>query len=215
MTERVRVLLVEDQALVRAGVRRVLEAEPGFDVVGEAESGDRAVALARAHAADVLVLDLNLPGRDGFEVLHELRRERLGLKVLVLSLHADVAYVARAVREGADGYVLKENAVQELPAAIRAVLAGQRHYSPRVQEALSEMVRSGAATDPLGRLSAREREVARRVAAGRSSKEIATELHLSVRTIESHRASLMRKLGLRSIAELARFAMESGLLRDP
>jgi DNA-binding NarL/FixJ family response regulator len=161
-----------------------------------------------------MVLDLNVPGRDGFEVLHEVRRERLALKVLVLSLHGDSAYVARAVREGADGYVLKENAVQELPAAIRAVLAGQGHYSPRVQAALSEMVRSGE-RDPLDRLSAREREVIRRVAEGKSSKEIASELNLSVRTIESHRATLMRKLELRSVAELTRFAVESGLLRRP
>ena len=215
MTARVRLLLVEDQALVRAGVRRVLESDPAFEVVGEAESGDQALALARTQAADVMVLDLNLPGRDGFEVLHELRRLGLQLKVLVLSLHADSAYVARAVREGAAGYLLKENAVQELPAAIRAVTSGQRAYSPRVQDALSEMVRSGEPRDPLDRLSAREREVARRVAAGRSSKEIAAELNLSVRTIESHRASLMKKLGLRSVAELTRFAVENGLLRHP
>jgi DNA-binding NarL/FixJ family response regulator len=212
MSEHVRLLLVDDQSLVRAGVRRVLEAEPDFEVVGEAENGDQALAIAREHPAELMVLDLNMPGRDGFEVLRELRRTGAALRVLVLSLHDDAQYVARAVREGADGYVLKDSAVQELPGAIRSVLAGRGFYSSRVQVALTEAVRGG---DPFEGLSPREMEVLRRVAAGASSKAIAAELFISVRTVESHRASLMRKLELRSVAELTRFALEKGLLRSP
>lgn len=215
MSERVRLLLVDDQPLVRAGVRRVLEAEPDFEVVGEAENGDRALSLAREAPADLMVLDLNMPGRDGFEVLRELRRRGASLRILVLSLHDDAQYVARAVREGADGYVLKDSAVQELPGAIRSVLGGRGFYSSRAQDALTEAVRGGGATNPLARLSARELEVLRRVAAGASSKAIASELYISVRTVESHRASLMKKLELHSVAELTRFAIEHGLLRVP
>ena len=210
----VRLVLVDDQDLVRAGVRRVLEGEPGFTVVADTGDASAVMGLLAASPVDVVVLDLNMPGRDGFDVLREIRAAGLPVRVLVLSLHDEPAYVARAVRDGANGYLLKDTAVQELPAAIRAVMAGGGFYSPRAQQALGEAMRAGAEPHekPLERLTAREIEVLRRVAAGQPSKAIAADLEISVRTVETHRANLMRKLELRSVAELTRFAIEQGLL---
>jgi DNA-binding NarL/FixJ family response regulator len=215
-TSEVRLMLVDDQDLVRAGVRRVLESQPGFVVTAETGDADAVAGLLLENPVDVLVLDLNMPGRDGFEVLRDIRAAGLPVRVLVLSLHDEPAYVARAVRDGANGYLLKDTAVQELPAAIRAVMAGGGFYSPRAQQALGEAMRAGTETreKPLERLTTREIEVLRRVSAGQPSKAIAADLAISIRTVETHRANLMRKLELRSVAELTRFAIEQGLLKD-
>lgn len=210
-----RIVLAEDQSLVRAGVRKVLEAEPDFEVVAEAGDGDELLSLLRSVEADVVLLDLNMPGRDGFEALRDLRARAEEIRVLVLSLHADPQYVGRAVREGADGYLLKDTAVQDLAVAIRTVLAGNPFFSPRAQAALTEALRGGDKIRPLDLLTPRELEVLKRVAEGNSSKEIGAELHISPRTVETHRASLMRKLNLRSVADLTRFAIETGLVRSP
>jgi DNA-binding NarL/FixJ family response regulator len=211
----VRILLADDQPLVRTGVRRVLESTTGFEVVGEAANGDDVFPRIEETAPDVLVLDLSMPGRDGFSVLEEIRRRALPLRVLVLSLHVDPSYVARAVRAGADGYLVKDTAVEDLPGAIRAVVGGQGFYSSRAQRALTAAVRGGPTDEAFASLTAREVEVLRRVASGRSSKEIGAELFISARTVESHRASLARKLKLNSVADLTRFAIERGLLDPP
>ena len=210
-----RVVLVDDQELVRAGVRKVLEGEPDMVVVGEATDGYELMKLLRVIEADVVVLDLNMPGRDGFEALRDLHMADLSVKVLVLSLHDDSQYVGRAVREGAHGYLLKDCAVAELPLAVRAVMQGLPFFSPRAQAALSEALRKGQRLDPVDLLSPREMEVLKRVAVGLSSKEIGSELNISPRTVETHRASLMRKLDLHSVAELTRFAIEKGVVRTP
>jgi DNA-binding NarL/FixJ family response regulator len=215
MTTPVRIVLADDQPLVRAGVRKVLEGIAGFVVVAEAAGGDEVVRKVQETLPDVLVLDLNMPGRDGFEVLTEIRRLELPVRVLVLSLHVDPRYVTRAVRCGADGYLLKDTAVEDLPGAVRAVLAGKGFYSPRAQHALTAAVRGPSPDDAFARLTARELEVLRLVAAGRSSKEIGARLSISARTVESHRASLGRKLGLHTVAELTRLAIEHGLLGTP
>ena len=212
--EPLRIVLVEDQALVRAGVRKVLEGEPDMVVVGEASDGSEMTKLLREVEADVVVLDLNMPGRDGFEALRDLHMADLAVKVLVLSLHDDPQYVGRAVREGAHGYLLKDSAVQDLPSAVRTVMQGQPFFSPRAQTALTEALRNGERLDPADLLSPRELEVLKRVAAGLSSKEIGAALNISPRTVESHRASLMRKLDLHSVAELTRFAIEKGMVRE-
>lgn len=209
----IRIVLVDDQELVRAGVRKVLEGEAGMVVVGEAGDGNALMKLLREVEADIIVLDLNMPGRDGFEALRDLNMADMSVKVLVLSLHDDSQYVARAVREGAHGYLLKDSAVQELPLAVRTVMQGQPFYSPRAQAALSEALRKGQRLDPVDLLSPREQEVLKRVATGLSSKEIGAALNISPRTVETHRASLMRKLDLHSVAELTRFAIEKGLVR--
>ena len=209
---RLRIALADDQALVRAGVRKVLEGEPDMEVVAEAEEGDQLMRLLRSVEVDVVVLDLNMPGRDGFEVLRDLHLADLPIKVLVLSLHDDPQYVGRAVREGAHGYLLKDDAVLELPGAVRTVMEGQPFLSPRAQAALTQVLRNGERLDPFDLLSPRELEVLRRVATGLSSKEIGASLNISPRTVETHRASLMRKLDLHSVAELTRFAMAKGLV---
>lgn len=204
-----RVLLVDDHTLVRAGVRRILEAEPGFDV-HEVSDGHAALALLRQRPVDVLVLDLTMSGLDGFEVLRRVRAAHPAVKVLVLTMHASAEYVARALRDGADGYLLKDSAVQDLMSAIRSVMAGRPYYSPPVQNEIAAMVRGrGRRSEPI---TEREREVLRHVAEGLSTKEIAARLDISTRTVESHRANLMRKLGLRSIARLTQYALREGLL---
>lgn len=210
----IRLLLVDDQPLILAGVRRVLDADPGLVVVAEVGGGDAAIEAIRRHPTDVVVLDLNMPGRDGFDVLREIRRGGPLPRVLVLSLHDEPAYVSRAVRDGADGYLLKDTAVRELPGAIRAVIKGEGFYSPGAQHALGEAMRTPGGVG-LSRLTPREVEVLRRVAEGLPSKAIAGDLGIGVRTVETHRANLMRKLELWSVAELTRFAIEQGLLRRP
>lgn len=211
---RVRVMLADDHALVRAGVRRVLETDARLEVVGEAARGDEALRLLAELDPDVLLLDLNMPGGDGFEVLRHARDTAGGTRIIVLTLHVQTEYVTRAVREGADGYLYKDDAVQELPEAIASVMAGRPYYSAPVQEALTRAVREGGA-DPLDKLTPREREVLIGIARGLTSKEIGAEFHISTRTVETHRASLMRKLDVRSIALLTQLALRAGLVTRP
>jgi DNA-binding NarL/FixJ family response regulator len=211
----VRVLLADDHTLVRAGVRRILEAQPDFEVVAEVADGDAALAALRAHETDVLVLDLSMPGKDGFEVLREARDARPGVRVLVLSMHAGSEYVQRAVREGADGYLLKDSAVQDLVAGIRAVMDGRAFYSPAVQSQLARLAGDPRRREGLESLTEREREVLRQVARGLTTKEIASALDISMRTVDTHRANLMRKLDLRSVALLTQFAIREGLVDPP
>lgn len=212
---RIRVVLVDDQALVRAGLRRVLEAAADIEVVGEASDGDQMLRLLGSVEADLVVLDLSMPGRDGFEAMRDLRLRDLPIKILVLSLHDDPMYVGRAVREGAHGYLLKDSAVHDLEAAVRAVVDGRPFFSPQAQAALSEALRSGGRMDPLELLTQRELEVLKRVATGLSSKEIGATLNISPRTVETHRASVMRKLDIHTVAELTRFAIRKGLIPAP
>jgi DNA-binding NarL/FixJ family response regulator len=213
----IRVLLADDHPLVRAGVRRVLDAEPHLEVVGEAEDGAAALEAVRTAAPDVLVLDLAMPGVDGLEVLREAKAIRPALRIVVLTMHASPEYVTRAIRNGADGYLLKESAVQDLLLAIEAVVAGRAYHSPQVQAHLASLVRNGAATTgrEIDRLTGREREVLREIALGRSTKQIAARLGIGVRTVETHRANLMRKLDRHSVALLTQFAIREGLLGAP
>lgn len=216
MSDPVRILLADDHPLVRAGVRRILETQPGITVAGEVSDGDAALDFLRADPVDVLVLDLTMPGTDGFEVLRQVKTTLPGMKVLVLTMHADAEYVARAVQDGADGYLLKDSAVQDLVAAIEAVHAGRAYYSPPVQRELSELLRAHSAPPrPMDTLTEREREVVQLVAKGLSTKEIATQLDISTRTVETHRANLMRKLSLKSVALLTQFAIREGLVQKP
>ena len=208
-----RVLLADDHNLVRAGVRRILEAHPGLRVVGEVADGAAALALIAREPVDILVLDLSMPGMDGFETLRRVRTLKPDLKVLVLSMHADAEYVARAVREGANGYLLKDSAVQDLVRAIETVRAGGVYHSPEVQRELTEMVRGRTAVPgPLDELTAREREVLRCIAEGLGTRDIAEKFGISARTVETHRANLMRKLTVHSVAQLVRIAIREGLI---
>lgn len=208
-----RVVLADDHTLVRAGVRRILEAQSGMKVVGEVADGGAALELLGREKADVLVLDLSMPGMDGFETLRHARATHAALKVLVLSMHADPEYVARAVRDGANGYLLKDSAVQDLVRAIETVCDGGVYYSPEVQRELTEMVRGRSVpAGPLDELTAREREVLHCIAEGLATKAIAEKFGISARTVETHRANLMRKLAVHSVAQLVRIAIREGLV---
>jgi DNA-binding NarL/FixJ family response regulator len=211
-----RVLLADDHGLVRAGVRKILETHSGFEVVGEVGQGEDVLRAVEDLPVDVIVLDLTMPGMDGFEVLARVKEMRPSVRVLVLTMHADGQHVARAVREGADGYLLKDSAVQELVEAIESVIAGRAYYSPAIQQELGRLLRAGSLMgNALDLLTERERDVLVLVARGLSTKDIASRLDISPRTVDTHRANLMRKLGIRSVALLTQFALREGLLRAP
>jgi DNA-binding NarL/FixJ family response regulator len=212
----VRVVLADDHTLVRGGIRRILEGQPGIAVVAEAADGHAALDAVRRVEADVLVLDLTMPGPDGIEVLHAAKAERPELKVLVLTMHAAREYVARALQEGADGYLLKDSAVQDLVLAVQAVTSGRSYYSPAIQQQMAELLREGT-RPPQGvdLLTEREREVLALLARGLASKEIGAALDISTRTVETHRANLMRKLGVKSVALLTQVAIREGIVDLP
>jgi DNA-binding NarL/FixJ family response regulator len=205
----IRVVVADDHQVVRAGVRAVLASEPDVSVVGEAADGATALAAVTALTPDVLLLDLGLAG-DGLTVLTGVREQSTRTRVLVLSMHGDGHHVREALDAGASGYVVKGAGVEALVSALRAVAAGQQFLDADAERALQE-----PATPPdlaWERLTPRERVVLRRVAEGRTNKEIAAELDLSHKTVDSHRTNLMRKLGLRDAQGVTRFAMRRGLL---
>jgi two-component system response regulator NreC len=210
----VRVVLADDHTLVRAGLRRVLEAHPDIAVVGEADTGHAAIALAHARGFDVLVLDLNMPDGDGFAVLRAVKALPHPPPVVVLTMHAGREYVARAVREGADAYLLKDAAVHDLVAAVQAVVRGRRYFSAPVQSLMADWV-AGAGSPGRANLTQREHEVLRWLARGLSSREVAERLSIGVRTVETHRAHLMHKLEVKSVATLIQVALREGLIDPP
>ena len=210
-TARTRVILADDHTLVRAGIRRILEAQPEFEVAAEAADGAAAIAAVQQHGADVLVLDLNMNGLEGIEVLRRCKIGYPDLKVVILTMHAGREYVSRALTEGADGYLLKDSAVQDLAAAIHAVVGGGTFFSPAIQQQMVELMREGPRQGLQG-LTDREREVLTLVARGLSTKEIASSLDIGQRTVETHRANLMRKLGVKSVALLTQVAIREGIL---
>jgi DNA-binding NarL/FixJ family response regulator len=210
---RVRVMLADDHTLVRGGIRKILEGQPGIEVVAEAADGAAALDLVRSTDADVLVLDLKMPGTDGIDVLRAAKGIRPQLKVVILTMHAGQEYVARAVKGGADAYLLKDSAVQDLVAAVAAVMAGQTYFSPAIQQQIAGLLRNGGqAHTGTQVLTDREREVLTWLARGLSSKEVAKELNISVRTVETHRANLMHKLGVKSVAVLIQVAIREGII---
>jgi two-component system, NarL family, response regulator NreC len=210
----IRVVIVDDHAILRAGLRRVLEAEPDIEVVGEAESADRAVFEAMSGQPDVVLMDVMMPGKTGIEGMPAVLAAVPDVKVLVLSMQDDPHYVREAFAAGAAGYVLKEAADSEVVGAVRAVAAGEHYVHPalgaRLVAAEAEERRRTEA-DPL---SDREREVLRLLALGHTNQEIAKSLYISVRTAETHRAHIMQKLRLKSRAELVHYALENGLIES-
>ena len=210
----IRVLVVDDHAVVRSGLRRVLDAEPDIETVAEAANAERAVFEAMEHKPDVVLMDVVMPGKSGIEIIPTLQQNAPQAKVLVLSMQDDPRYLREAFDAGASGYVLKEAADSEVADAVRAVAAGERYVHPalgaRLVQAEAEE-RRRAEEDPL---SEREREVLRLLALGHTNQEIAQMLYISVRTAETHRAHIMQKLHLSSRAELVRYALEQGLLEE-
>jgi len=213
----IRVAVVDDHTIVRAGIRMVLEADPDFIVVGEAETASGAIALANDERPDVILVDINLPDESGLRVAESIVASQPTVRLLMLSVHDDQEIVRESVRIGAHGYLRKDTTPADLRSAIKAVHAGDAYFSPSVARTLAEALRhkTGTARGTLDQLTTRERDVLVRVARGQQNKEIAAELGISVRTVESHRDSLMRKTGLRNAAALTRLAMESGLLDQP
>jgi DNA-binding NarL/FixJ family response regulator len=199
--EQITVLVADDHAVVRAGIRHIVESMPGFIVVAEASDAAGAVRLATEHQPRVIVLDVSMPGGSGLSVLPELRRIAPSARILMLTMYDNMEYIAESMRAGAHGYLLKDSAVTDLRTAVDTILAGQQFFG--TSEASSAA--SGAESV---RITARERQVLVRVAAGKTSREIATELGISPRTVETYRESLTRKLGITSVAGLTRYVIE-------
>lgn len=214
----VRVIIADDHAVVRQGIRAVLEEVDGLEVVAEAGDGDEALAMTEEHEPDVVVLDVTMPGKTGLEVAKELRDDGTGVRVLILSMHDEPEYVLEAVRAGADGYILKDMAPAELRAAVTAVYEGREYFSGRVTHQLSVGLRKELEEEQrksrIDSLTPREVEVLVLVARGLTNRGIAEELGISPRTVETHRERVMAKLRIRSVAGLTRFVVEEGLDQD-
>jgi DNA-binding NarL/FixJ family response regulator len=216
MSTPIRVLVADDHSVVRQGIRHVLEGAEEFIVVGEAEDGNEVADLVGQTQPDVVVLDISMPGQSGIEVTAILRQRFPECRVLILSMYDNQEYVLEAVRSGAHGYILKDTAADDLPAAVKKIHSGEAFYSPPIAAKLAAAVKGDFsdqhATGELANLTAREREVLRGIARGLTNKDIATELGISPRTVETHRESLMRKLGIRHVAGLTKLALETGLI---
>jgi len=209
-----RILIVDDHGVLRAGLRALLNAEPDLHVVGEAADGQTGLRLATELSPDLVLMDITMPGMSGIQVTRQLKETLPGTRVLILTLHEDESLLREAIRAGASGYILKQAVEAELISAIRAVGRGELYIHPAMTRALLKdvsplLVPEENPTEPL---SPRELEVLRLVAQGHTNRQVAEMLHLSVRTVESHRANLMDKLGLSSPAQLVRYAIEHGFL---
>lgn len=211
----IRVVLADDHGIVRQGVRYLLEEQADILVVGDFEQGEAALEFVQRVRPEVLVADLMMPGLSGLELIDRVRQLTPGTQVVVLSMHSNVAHVAEAFRKGAIGYVVKQADISDLVAAVRAAAGGRRHLSPGIDPAdVDKYMRQAQAVriDPLDTLSPRERQVLELVAQGQTNAEIAQRLAVGRRTIETHRANMMSKLGLESQADVIRFALRRGLL---
>ena len=210
----VRVLLADDHTLVRAGLRKLLEAMPEVEVVGEASDGLALLALAAQLRPTLVLMDIAMPGLNGLEATARLARQSTDIRVLILSMHQNEEYVRQALRHGAAGYLLKDAAPMELDLAIRAVLRGETYLSPAVSRGVvSDYVqRLRGEEAPGAQLTPRQREVLQLVAEGHSTKEIARRLDLSVKTVDTHRSQLMKLLDIHEVAGLVRYAMRVGLI---
>ncbi|MDH4173858.1 MAG: response regulator transcription factor [Betaproteobacteria bacterium] len=208
-----RVLLVDDHALVRAGMRSLLRDIGDVEVVAEASDGAEALTAAERERPDVVLMDIAMKGMNGLEAAARLRERQPEAKIIILSMHTSEEYVLLALRAGAAAYLIKDSATSELELALKCVMRGETYLSPaisrQVVDGYVQRVGVGAGPDPL---TPRQRDVLKRVAEGRSTKEIAFDLNLSVKTVETHRAQIMERLGIRDVAGLVRYAMRTGLV---
>jgi two-component system, NarL family, response regulator NreC len=212
----IRIALADDHAVMRTGLRLVLERQADFTVIGEVSDGREAVALVQKEAPDVLVTDIDMPNLNGIEAARQVAAMAPQVAVVILSMHSDEAYVLRALKAGARGYLLKESAESDLIAAIRAVHAGKAFFSPAVSRMLVEdyvrQLQDREIEDSYELLTTREREILQLIAEGKSNKEVAAILTLSLYTIETHRGNLMEKLGLHTVPELILYAVRKGVI---
>lgn len=207
----IRILLADDHSMVRQGFRRILEAQEDIEIVGEAADGREAVALAEQLKPDVVVMDVAMPGLNGIEATRRIVESLPRTRVLALSMHRDGVYVREILRAGARGYLLKDAFDADLIAAVRAVARGEGYIAPAVADNVLADYRQHV-TDPIDLLTAREREILQLIAEGKTNKEIASLLNLSVYTVDAHRGRIMEKLNLHSTGELVRFAIRKGLI---
>ena len=211
----IRVAIADDHPIVRQGLRRIASDGAGISVAGEAASAVELFRLLAGAPVDVVLLDVSMPGSTFVETVRDLREKFPSVRVLVLSVHPEDQWALRALRAGASGYLLKEAAVEELPLALKAVMRGESYLTPKVSQAVVQgFLREGdlSAPDPLEGLTGRQREIMQLVAEGKSTKEIAAALDLSVKTVETHRARLMERLGIHDLPSLIRLAMRAGLI---
>ena len=208
----INVLIADDHALVRRGIREVLEESKDIRVPGEAANAPEVLELLKQRHWDVVVLDINLPGRSGLDLLEDLHRERPQLPVLILTVYSEEQYAVRALKSGAAGYLTKETVPERLVEAVRKVVQGGRYITPTLAERLASMVRTGFEGAPHELLSEREFRVFRLLSGGKTVTEIAEAMNLSVKTVSTYRARALEKLGLKSNAELTQYAIRNGLV---
>lgn len=209
--KKIRILLADDHVMVRQGFKMILAAQPDMEIVGEADNGRQAVELAEQLRPDVVVMDVAMPELNGIEATRRLAASSPRTRVLALSMYKDSVYVREILRAGARGYLLKDAFDRDLLSAVRAVAVGDGYLSPAVSDAVLSDYRRHV-SDPLELLSSREREILQLIAEGKTNKEIATALKLSVYTVDAHRGRIMEKLNLHSVGELVRFALRHGLI---
>ena len=208
-----RLLLADDHQMFRQGLRGLLAAEPSLQIVAEASNYAEVIAALRAHPIDVAILDLSMPGRDGFEMVCHARSLRPELRILVLTMHNEEQYATRALRAGADGYLTKQNAAEQLLTAVQRLAKGGQYICPQVAERLaSEFSRGDAGERPDRKLSDREYKIFEMLVAGKSGSQIAQELSLSAKTVSTHKVRLLRKMNMSNQAELIRYAIANRLL---
>lgn len=209
----IRILIADDHAILRAGLKQLLSDTADIVVAGEASNGTEALALARSTPCDAVLLDMTMPGRSGIELIRQLKAEMPRLPLLILSMHKEDIYAVRALRAGASGYLCKDNAESQLEEAIRKVASGGLYINQAVAERLAqEMVGGNAAAKPHTQLSDREYQVFQDIVAGRGVTEIGQRLNLSVKTVSTHKARIMQKMGFANTAELIQYAVRHGLL---
>ena len=213
----IRIVLADDHTILRNGLRLLLERHPDLSVVGEAANGREAVEVATRESPHVVVMDISMPILNGIEAARRITSELPRTAVIVLSVHSDEAYILRALKAGARGYLLKDSAEADLIQAVRAVSAGKAYFSPTVSKVLAEdyvrQVRQQGVDDPYDLLTPRERELLQLIVELKPTKEIADLLHLSPHTVDTHRSNLMQKLNVHSIPELILYAVRKGLIR--
>jgi len=209
----IKVLLADDHSIVRAGLRRIVEESGDMEVIAEAADGRDAIRQVEKKKPDVVVVDISMPGIDGLEVISRLNAGHPNLPVLVLTMHEEGQYVVRAIEAGAMGYITKQSAPEQLVNAIRKVLEGGRYLTDEATEALAlRIARGSQGQTPLDSLSMREMQVLRRLALGNTNREIASTYGISIKTVDTYRSRLLKKLNLRNNAELSRFAIQNNLI---